>query len=170
MPLTIVQADLTTMQVDAIVNAANTRLAQGGGVCGAIFHAAGAEKLTQSCREIGHCSTGDAVLTPGFDLPARFIIHTAGPVWQGGTNGEELLLRSCYLRSLALAQQHGLHSVAFPLISSGIYGYPKQAALEAAVSAICGFLRDEDMTVMLAIFDPPTFALCRRQYPDLIGE
>ncbi len=168
MPIQIVQDDITTMRTDAIVNAANSRLAQGGGVCGAIFAAAGAQELTQACRAIGHCDTGDAVITPGFRLPARYIIHAVGPIWQGGTNGEEALLRSCYLNSLALAERHGLRSIAFPLISSGIYGYPKAAALSVAVSAISSFLPEHDMTVCLVIFDRPTYALCCEQFPELI--
>ena len=167
MPIQIVQDDITTMRTDAIVNAANSRLAQGGGVCGAIFAAAGAQELTQACRAIGHCDTGDAVITPGFRLPARYVIHAVGPVWQGGTNGEEALLRSCYLNALALAERHGLRSIAFPLISSGIYGYPKAAALSAAVSAIGSFLSEHDMAVYLVIFDRPTYALCCEQFPDL---
>ncbi len=168
MPFQIVRNDITTMQVDAIVNAANSRLAQGGGVCGGIFAAAGAQELTRACRAIGHCDTGDAVITPGFRLPARYIIHAVGPIWQGGTNGEEALLRSCYLNSLALAERHGLRSIAFPLISSGIYGYPKAAALSVAVSAISSFLPEHDMTVCLVIFDRPTYALCCEQFPELI--
>ena len=168
MPIQIVQDDITTMRTDAIVNAANSRLAQGGGVCGAIFAAAGAQELTRACRTIGYCDTGDAVITPGFRLPARYVIHAVGPVWQDGTNGEEALLRSCYLNALALAERHGLRSIAFPLISSGIYGYPKAAALSAAVSAIGSFLSEHDMAVYLVIFDRPTYALCREQFPELI--
>ena len=154
MPLELVRQDITRMQVDAIVNAANNRLAQGGGVCGAIFAAAGAQQLTRACQAIGHCETGQAVITPGFALPAKYIIHTVGPIWQGGKHGEEELLRSCYLQSLRLAQKKRCQSVAFPLISSGIYGYPKGEALAVAVGAIRSFLTQEaDLSVSLVIFD-----------------
>ena len=154
MPFEIVRNDITHMQVDAIVNAANVRLAPGGGVCGAIFAAAGREKLERACRSIGHCGVGQAVITSGFDLPAKYIIHTVGPVWQGGSQGEAELLRCCYLQSLRLAVRKRCRSVAFPLISSGIYGYPKGEALQIAVSAIRTFLTDEaDLAVSLVIFD-----------------
>lgn len=154
MPLHIVQNDITKMQVDAIVNAANTALKMGGGVCGAIFRAAGAEQMQAACDAIGGCRTGEAVITPGFRLPAKYVIHTPGPVWQGGNKGEEELLRSCYLSSLELAQKHGCQSVAFPLISAGIYGYPKEQAMKVATTAIGDFLRDNDdgMDVYLVLF------------------
>ena len=156
MPFRLIRADLTQMQVDAIVNAANNRLQQGGGVCGAIFRAAGEQALQDACDRIGSCETGRAVITPGFALPARYVIHTVGPVWQGGHAHEEALLRSCYLSALTLAAQHRLRSVAFPLISAGIYGYPRQEAIRVAVEAIGAFLtRDDtpDMDVTLALFD-----------------
>ncbi|MGN0745573.1 MAG: macro domain-containing protein [Aristaeellaceae bacterium] len=156
MPFRLIRADLTQLRVDAIVNAANNRLQQGGGVCGAIFHAAGEAQLQSACNRIGHCETGRAVITPGFALPARYVIHTVGPVWQGGHAHEEALLRSCYLSALTLAAQHRLRSVAFPLISAGIYGYPRQEAIRVAVEAIGAFLtRDDtpDMDVTLALFD-----------------
>ncbi|NLM46756.1 MAG: macro domain-containing protein [Firmicutes bacterium] len=154
MPLHIVQNDITKMQVDAIVNAANTALKMGGGVCGAIFRAAGAEQMQAACDAIGGCRTGEAVITPGFRLPAKYVIHTPGPVWQGGNKGEEELLRSCYLSSLELAQKHGCQSVAFPLISAGIYGYPKDQAMEVATTAIEDFLRENnsEMDVYLVLF------------------
>ena len=153
MPLEIVKNDLTVMRVDAIVNAANEQLMQGGGVCGAIFAAAGAEKLTQACDEIGFCNTGAAVLTPGFALPATYIIHTVGPVWQGGNAGETELLASCYDHSLALANAHGIKSIAFPLISAGIYGFPKDDALRVAITQIDRFLEQNEMDVCLVLFD-----------------
>lgn len=153
MPLEIVKNDITVMRVDAIVNAANEQLMQGGGVCGAIFAAAGAEKLTQACDEIGFCNTGEAVLTPGFALPATYIIHTVGPVWQGGNAGETELLASCYDHSLALANEHGIRSIAFPLISAGIYGFPKDVALRVAITQIDRFLEQNEMDVCLVLFD-----------------
>ncbi|MGN1021806.1 MAG: macro domain-containing protein [Aristaeellaceae bacterium] len=156
MPFHLIRADLTTLHVDAIVNAANNRLWQGGGVCGAIFRAAGERPLQEACDRIGHCGTGQSVITPGFALPARYIIHTVGPVWHGGHDGEEALLRSCYQTALALAAEHQLTSVAFPLISAGIYGYPRQEAIRVATEAIGDFLNREDvpdMDVTLALFD-----------------
>jgi len=121
------QGDITTEHVDAIVNAANTGLRRGGGVCGAIFAAAGPE-LDVACAAIGGCATGDAVVTPGFALPARWIVHTVGPVWHGGDADEPALLASCYRRSLEVAAQHSLISLAFPAISTGVYGYPSAEA------------------------------------------
>lgn len=167
MSLTILEVDLTKLDVDAVVNAANSALMQGGGVCGAIFAAAGAKELWAACGKLGGCPTGQAVLTPGFRLPARFIIHTVGPVWRGGMQGEEALLRSCYRNSLALAASHKLSSVAFPLISAGIYGYPGEAALSVAVSEIQRFLEDHPMEVTLALFDRGIYRLAQQNDPEL---
>ena len=157
MPFEIVRGDITNMRVDAVVNAANTALQQGGGVCGAIFKAAGARELQQACDAISHVETGRAAITPGFGLRAKHIIHTAGPVWRGGGQGEEAQLKSCYQTSLRLARENGCKSVAFPLISSGIYGYPKEQALRAASEAIRAYLdtddADEEMTVYLCVFE-----------------
>ena len=154
MPFTIIREDITRLDVDAIVNAANEHLRRGGGVCGAIFAAAGADDLQRACDQIGHVDTGSAVITPGFALPARHVIHTAGPIWHG-TERDAELLASCYASSLALAREHGLSSVAFPLISSGIYGCPKDVAMTVAVGAIRDFLESDetDMEVTLALFD-----------------
>ena len=159
MSLHLIQGDITTLRVDAIVNAANRHLAPGSGVCGAIFRAAGYQKLDAACRAIGGCRTGQAVLTDGFDLPARYVIHTVGPIWQGGGHGEKELLQSCYENALTLAIQQGCKSVAFPLISSGIYGYPREQALHVAISTIQTFLRHQDLEVTLALFDAELLAL-----------
>jgi O-acetyl-ADP-ribose deacetylase (regulator of RNase III) len=142
------------MDVDAIVNAANTELRMGGGVCGAIFSAAGAAALQEECDAIGRIETGQAVLTKGYALPAKYISHTAGPVWHGGGQGEKENLENCYRNSLKLAAEHGLHSVAFPVISSGIYGYPQEDAVRVATETIEEFLRGDtsDMEVYLVVF------------------
>lgn len=160
MPFTIVRQDITRMEVDAIVNAANTQLAMGGGVCGAIFRAAGPEELQAACDKLAPIRTGEAVLTPGFRLKAKFVIHAAGPVYrQWDAQESERLLRSAYWQSLNLARKHGLESIAFPLISSGIYGYPKEAALRVATAAIRDFLSEHDLQVYLAIFDRDAFVV-----------
>lgn len=138
----VVEGDITRLPVDAIVNAANERLAPGGGVCGAIHRAAGPE-LAAACRAVGGCPTGEARLTPGFALPARFVIHAVGPVWQGGEAGEEGLLAACYRHSLVLAARHGLATVAFPAISTGIYGFPPERAAPIVVGAVAETLTRE---------------------------
>ncbi|MBR3555954.1 MAG: macro domain-containing protein [Oscillospiraceae bacterium] len=164
MPLILVRKDITAMAVDAIVNAANETLLGGGGVDGAI-HAAAGPMLLEECRRLGGCRPGEAKLTLGYRLPARYVIHTVGPRWQGGGAGEEETLRACYRNSLALARDKGCETVAFPLISAGIFGYPKAEALAAAEEEIRRFLRDEDMTVYLTIFGRGT--LERDRYPEL---
>lgn len=163
MPLTLLRQDIIRMDVDAIVNAANTMLEPGGGVCGAIFAAAGANQMRRACAQIGRCETGQAVITPGFALHARYVIHTAGPVWQGGTQDEAQLLAACYANSLRLAYEQGLRSIAFPLISSGIYGYPRRAALDTALDAIRSFPELDDMQVYLTLFDRGSYLLGREQ-------
>jgi O-acetyl-ADP-ribose deacetylase (regulator of RNase III) len=155
----ISRGDITLEPVDAIVNAANASLRRGGGVCGAIFAAAGPE-LDDACAAIGSCETGDAVVTPGFRLPARWIVHTVGPVWHGGDRGEGEQLASCYRRSIAVAHTAGARSIAFPAISTGIFGYPARAAAEIAVATVQAH-GDELEVVRLIAFDEATLELYR---------
>ena len=169
MPFNIIRNDIVKMKVDAIVNAANSGLKQGGGVCGRIFSAAGEQEMTKACDAIGWCEPGSAVITPGFNLPAKFVIHTVGPVWQGGKQGEEKVLRSAYRSSLELALENRLESVAFPLISSGIYGYPYEVALAIALDEINRFLFQHDMQVTLVMFDQTAVALGFKLRKDLIS-
>ena len=150
------RGDITTEAVDAIVNAANTALRRGGGVCGAIFAAAGPE-LDAACAAIGTCATGDAVVTPGFDLPARWIVHTVGPVWHGGNQREPELLASCYRRSLEVARDAGATSIAFPAISTGIFGYPADPAADIAVATVADRAEADGLElVRLVAFDAET--------------
>lgn len=155
------------MKVDAIVNAANTELLMGGGVCGAIFNAAGAKELQEACDKKSPIKTGDAVITPGFKLPAKFVIHAAGPVYNHNNKGKSAaLLSSAYINSLRLAVENKCESIAFPLISSGIYGYPKDEALQVATTAITKFIGENDIDVYLAVFDKTAFQVSE----ELMGE
>jgi O-acetyl-ADP-ribose deacetylase (regulator of RNase III) len=138
-----VKGDITRMKVDAIVNAANRSLAGGGGVDGAIHRAAG-PRLHAECKKLGGCETGDAIVTPGFNLPAEYVIHTVGPVWHGGDRGEEELLASCYRRSLEVALENGVLSIAFPCISTGVYGFPNDKASRIAIDAAGSFIEEKD--------------------------
>lgn len=145
------QTDITELDTDAIVNAANMNLHEGGGVCGAIFSKAGSSELTRACSEIGRSRTGSAVITPGFNLPAKYIIHAVGPIWHGGSENEEELLYSAYTESLKLAEENGCRSIAFPLISSGIYGYPKRDAWKTAIRACRDFLKSHEIKIIFAV-------------------
>lgn len=154
MPFSIVRNDIARVHADVLVNAANTHLAEGGGVCGALFAAAGREQMRAACDAIGVCPTGSAVATPAFNLPARWCVHAVGPIWRGGGHGEEAALRSCYQSMFARVAELGAHSVAYPLISAGIYGYPAEAALAVAREETRAFLaKHDDIEVTLVVFD-----------------
>ncbi|HIW14810.1 MAG TPA: O-acetyl-ADP-ribose deacetylase [Firmicutes bacterium] len=166
MPLTIIRQDITKMPVDAIVNAANPSLLGSGGVDGAIHRAAGPQ-LRLACQKLGGCPTGQAKITKGFHLPCRYVIHTVGPVWRGGSFGEKDALTSCYRTSLQLALRAHCETVAFPLISAGAYGYPKDQALRVAVDTIGRFLLTHDLTVFLVVFDKAAYRISRETYCDI---
>ena len=160
MKLQVIKDDITTLRVDAIVNAANCSLLGGGGVDGAIHRAAGPE-LLEACRAFGGCRTGEARITPGFRLFARYVIHTPGPVWHGGARGEAELLRGCYFHSLALAEEAGCATLAFPGISTGVYGYPKREAAKIAVSAVRAWTGEFPREVIFCCFSEEMLAIYR---------
>jgi O-acetyl-ADP-ribose deacetylase (regulator of RNase III) len=167
MPFQIIHNDITKMNTDAIVNAANSHLQQGDGVCGAIFQAAGAKLLQRECDTIGSCPVGHAVITKGYQLPAKYIIHAVGPVWKDGDQGEDDLLAMAYRSSLQLAKEYHLDSISFPLISSGIYGYPKDQALQVAISTISEFLLHNDMDIYLVVFDRKAISLSEKLFTEI---
>ncbi len=167
MPVYIVRNDITKMKVDAIVNAANESLLGGGGVDGCIHRAAGPDLLAE-CRTLGGCRTGCAKITKGYRLPSRYVIHAVGPIWRGGSRGEKDLLESCYRTSLALAWEHDCRTVAFPLISAGVYGYPKEAAMQVAVDTVREFLKEHDMTVYIVAYDAGMLEIGRKLFPEIL--
>ena len=166
----IIQVDITDLDSDAIVNAANSQLKEGGGVCGAIFTKAGAKKLQESCDEIGGCETGRATITPGFNLKAKHIIHAVGPIWHGGDANEAELLSGAYMSSLKLAKENGCRSIAFPLISSGIYGYPKKQAWKIAIQSCRDFLAENPdcpIEIMFAVLSDESKELGERTIEEI---
>ncbi len=165
MPVRIIKADITKLKVDAIVNAANTSLLGGGGVDGAIHRAAGPE-LLKECRTLNGCKTGDAKITKGYNLPAKYVIHTVGPVYVDGTRGEEDLLTSCYKKSLELAEDNDINTIAFPLISAGVYGYPKLEALTVAVNTC----KQSDLDISIVLFNEDLIDLAKKNFNDLYVE
>jgi len=169
MPISVVQGDITKITCDAIVNAANSSLLGGGGVDGAIHKAAG-KGLLLECMTLGGCKVGQAKVTKGHRLPCKHIIHTVGPKWKGGNNGEEELLRSCYRESVRLAVEHECKSIAFPLISAGVYGYPKEKALSVAVDTLGISAQEHDLNVTIVLFDQESVGIAKQLFSELFIE
>ena len=167
MPFNIIRDDITRLETDAIVNAANSKLLAGGGVCGAIFSAAGADEMQKECDKIGFCGIGEAVITKGYKLKAKHVIHTVGPIYGQDPANEESQLYSCYKSSLELAKKKKLNSIAFPVISSGIYGYPKAEAIKIATRAIKDFLEYNEMAVYLVVYDQKAFQISEKLFNDV---
>ena len=162
---------ITKLDTDAVVNAANTGLWEGGGVCGYIFRDAGSKEMTAACQKIGHCDEGSAVITPGFKLPAKYVIHAVGPRWSDGEHNEPELLYSAYKQSLLLAKENGLHSIGFPLISAGIFGYPVDKAWSQAIRACNDFIRndpDYDIRIIFAVLDDRILSVGEETLKDIV--
>ena len=166
--ISVVRSDITLLETDAIVNAANNHLSAGGGVCGAIFSAAGYSELKAACDEIGFCNTGSAVVTPAFSLNAKYIVHAVGPIWRGGDQDEDKLLYSAYYSSLTAAAEKGCRSIAFPLVSAGIYGYPSEEAWRIALTACCDFTENTDMDVRFAVLSDEQFSMGNSMLSELL--
>lgn len=164
MPFLMVRNDITKMSADAIVNPANQNLHEGSGTSKAIYVAAGEKKLNEACQKIGHCDLGQAVITEAFGLHAKYIIHAVGPVWDNGASGEEALLYNTYMESLKLAAVYKCGSIAFPLISSGNYGFPKDRAMKVALSAISDFLMDQEMLIYMVLYDRDSLAVSQKLF------
>ena len=167
MPFQILYNDITNMETGAIVNAANSNLIAGGGVCGSIFSKAGKDELQKECNELSPCAVGHAVITKGYNLKSKYIIHAVGPIYKDGNSNEETYLKSAYENSLKLAKDYNLKSIAFPLISAGIYGYPKKEALDIAISTIKEFLKDNEMDIYLVVFDREVVELSEELYDNI---
>ncbi len=170
MDIIIKKAGITKLPADCIVNAANSGLLRGGGVCGAIFKEAGAWDMQRACDKYGYCPTGSAVITPGFRLQAKYVIHAVGPIWKGGSSGEEKQLYDCYQASMKLAQENDCHTIAFPLISSGIYGYPREEAWKVALRSVADYQKkypDCELSVIFAVLDDDMYNMGMRTLEDL---
>ena len=170
--VTVKKIGITRLEADAVVNAANEGLWAGGGVCGAIFKDAGHAKLKAACDAIGHCDTGSAVITPGFDLPAKYIIHAVGPRWYGGNSNEPKLLYGAYYKSLELASENGCHSIGFPLISAGIFGYPLDKAWKKAIQAVKDYFDnnpDADLSVIFTVLDDHIKSVGEKTIEEIMG-